>query len=159
MNLLLIFFNQNTGSISFLSQGSNQSCRCWPMPQPQQLRIWAVSVTYTTAHGNTRSLTHWSRPGIEPASSWMLVRFVSTEPRQELLMSAFLSNKDTLKKEVFLGWIRWPIMKKFSINQNRQNSFKLYINKENTEISQNWPKNKTKKKQMNKNFPGTNKQL
>ena len=25
------------------------------------------------------------RPGIEPASSWILVRFISTEPRQELL--------------------------------------------------------------------------
>ena len=43
------------------------------MPQPQQRRIWASSVTYTTAHGNTRSLTHWARPGIEPAFSWILV--------------------------------------------------------------------------------------
>jgi len=32
------------------------------------------SLTYTTAHGNTRSLTHWVRPGIEPASSWTPVR-------------------------------------------------------------------------------------
>ena len=39
---------------------------------------------YTTAHGNAGSLTHGARPGIEPVSSWMLVRFVSTEPRQEL---------------------------------------------------------------------------
>ena len=35
-----------------------------------------VSATYTTAHG-TRSLTHWVRPGIEPASSTMLVQFVN----------------------------------------------------------------------------------
>ena len=41
------------------------------------------SVTYITAHSNTRSLTHWARPGIEPASSWILVRFVSAEPCQE----------------------------------------------------------------------------
>ena len=41
-------------------------------------------MTYTTAHGNTRSLTHRARPGIEPVSSWILVRFVSTEPRREL---------------------------------------------------------------------------
>ena len=27
------------------------------MPESQQCRIWATSVTYTTAHGNTRSLT------------------------------------------------------------------------------------------------------
>ena len=39
---------------------------------------------YTTAHGNARSLTHWERPGIEPASSWMLLRFVSTDPQREL---------------------------------------------------------------------------
>ena len=40
---------------------------------------------HTTAHSNTGSLTQWTRPGIELASSWILVRFVSTEPRQELL--------------------------------------------------------------------------
>ena len=43
----------------------------------QQLRIQAASVTYTTAHGNAASLTHWARPEIEPTSSWMLVRFVN----------------------------------------------------------------------------------
>ena len=30
--------------------------------------IWAMSATYTAAQGNTRSLLHWARPGIEPAS-------------------------------------------------------------------------------------------
>ena len=34
-------------------------------------------------HGNTRSLTHWATPGIEPATSWFLVRFVSTTPQRE----------------------------------------------------------------------------
>jgi len=34
-------------------------------------------VTYTTAQGNAGSLTHWVRPGIEPKSSWILVRFVN----------------------------------------------------------------------------------
>ena len=38
------------------------------------------SVTYTTAHLNAGSPTHWSRPGIESEFSWILVRFVSTEP-------------------------------------------------------------------------------
>ena len=28
-------------------------------------------------HGNAGSLTHWARPGIEPTSSWILVRFVN----------------------------------------------------------------------------------
>ena len=44
-----------------------------------------VSVTYTTAHSNTGSLTYWAKPGIEPASSWLLVRFVSSRPRRKLL--------------------------------------------------------------------------
>lgn len=51
---------------------SNQSCSCRPMPQPQEHGIWVVSVTYTTAHGNTGSLPHWARPGTEPTSSWIL---------------------------------------------------------------------------------------
>ena len=45
--------------------------------------------TYTIARGNVRSLIHWVRLGIEPASSWVLVRFVSTQPRQELLLQYF----------------------------------------------------------------------
>ena len=46
---------------------------CQPTPQPLQRRIRATSAIYTTAHGNAGSLTHWARPGIEPASSWFLV--------------------------------------------------------------------------------------
>ena len=38
-----------------------------------------------TAHGNAGSLTHRARPGIESASSWILVRFSTPEPQQELL--------------------------------------------------------------------------
>ena len=30
-------------------------------------------VTYTTARSHARSLTHWARPGMEPATSWFLV--------------------------------------------------------------------------------------
>ena len=47
------------------------------MPGPRQCRIRAASATSTTAHSNTGSLTHWVRPGIEPATSWFLVRFVN----------------------------------------------------------------------------------
>ena len=72
--------------------GVNQSCSCWPTPQPQQRQIWAMSATYyTTAHGNAGSLTHWLRPGIEPATSWFLVRFVSDAPQQELQNSFILT--------------------------------------------------------------------
>ena len=41
-----------------------------PQPQPQPCQIRAMSVTYTTAQGNAGSVTHWVRPGIEPATSW-----------------------------------------------------------------------------------------
>ena len=54
------------------------------MPQPQQRRIRAASVTYTTAHGNTGSPTQSARPGIEPASSQILVGFISAVPWWEL---------------------------------------------------------------------------
>jgi len=44
-------------------------------PQPQQRGIQAESATYTTAHGNAGSSTHWARPGTEPSTSWFLVEF------------------------------------------------------------------------------------
>ena len=47
-------------------------------------QIWAISTTYTIAHGNARSLTYWVRTGIKPTSSWLLVGFVTTEPQWEL---------------------------------------------------------------------------
>ena len=33
--------------------GVDQSCSCWPTPQPQQQGIQAPSVTYTTVLGNS----------------------------------------------------------------------------------------------------------
>ena len=59
------------------ARGSNLSCSCRPTPQPQQCQIQAASATCTTAHRNAGSLTHWARPEIEPASSWMLVGFLN----------------------------------------------------------------------------------
>ena len=44
-----------------------------------------MSATYTIAHGHAGSPTHWARPGIEPMSSLILVKFISTEPQRELL--------------------------------------------------------------------------
>ena len=39
---------------------------------------------YTTAHGNAGSLTHQVGPRIELAFSWILVRYVTTEPHLEI---------------------------------------------------------------------------
>ena len=58
---------------------------CWSTPQPQQHRIWTTSATYTTAYGNVGTLTHWGKPRIEPASSRILVKFITAEPQWELL--------------------------------------------------------------------------
>ena len=51
---------------AFPGQRLNCNCSCHPIPQPQLCQIWAVSVTYTRGLSNTRSLTHWGGPGIEP---------------------------------------------------------------------------------------------
>ena len=69
------------------------------MPQPQQLGIQAVSVTYTTAHSNARSLTHWGGPGNESSSSWMPVRFVTSEPEEELQKKPFKSGGNFCQEE------------------------------------------------------------
>ena len=77
----------------FPGWGCNWSCSYWSMPEPQQLRIWAASVTYTAAHGNTGSLSHWARPGIKPETSWFLVGFVNhcsmTVTPRNVLMQAW----------------------------------------------------------------------
>ena len=49
--------------------------------------------TYTTAHGNARSLTHWARLGIEPATLWLLVGFVSAAPQWELLDISYTTSQ------------------------------------------------------------------
>ena len=84
--ILFFFFCLFRGTLMAYrgSQGSNQSYSCRPTPQPQQCQIPATSVTYSTAQGNARSVTHWAGPRIKPAFSWVLVGFVSTEPQWEL---------------------------------------------------------------------------
>ena len=58
-----------------------------PLARGTATATWGPNciTTYTTAaRGNAGSLTHWARPGIEPASSWILVGFISTLPQGEL---------------------------------------------------------------------------
>ena len=42
------------------------------------------NLRYAIAHANTRLITHWVRPGIEPTSSWMPVGFLTAKPQQKL---------------------------------------------------------------------------
>ena len=83
--ILFIFLELQPRHMEVPRLGSSWNCSHWPAPQPQPHQIWAASATYTKAHDNARSLTHWVRPGIKLAFSRMLVRLVSAEPRQELL--------------------------------------------------------------------------
>ena len=48
----------------------------WALP-PAFWKFQAWGLIRATAHGNARSLTHWARPGIEHATSWILVGFVN----------------------------------------------------------------------------------
>ena len=63
--------------------GVKWSYSCLSTPQPQQHRIRAVSLTYSTAHSNPDPCP-LSKAGIKPTFSWILVGFVTTEPQQEL---------------------------------------------------------------------------
>ena len=54
------------------------------------------------AHGNTGSLTHQVRPGIEPSSSWILVSFVTTEPQQKLLSHCILITFGNGKEKILV---------------------------------------------------------
>ena len=83
--------------------GLNQSCSHWPTPEPQQCQIWATSATYTTAHCNAGSLTHWVRPEIQPMSSWLLVRFVTPEPQWNSCNSFF----KVILKILYFIWVFW----------------------------------------------------
>ena len=90
------------------------------MPEPQQLRIWAASATFTTAHGNAGFLTHWVRPGIKPATSWFLVRFVNHWAMMGTpglryfwlwnLSLSIVSWVWKIQRTQFLGYLTWPLL-------------------------------------------------
>ena len=74
--------------------GENWSCTCWLTPQSQKCQIRTTSAACTEAHGNARSLTHWAGPGIKHASSWILVKFITTEPQWKLHSNDFKFNNN-----------------------------------------------------------------
>ena len=51
--------------------------------------IRATAANLHHSHSNVGSLTHWTRPGIEPASSWILVRFVHCWATKETPPNSF----------------------------------------------------------------------
>ena len=95
--ILLIFYCFGLFSAKPMAYGSSQA-RGWIRAvayslQPQPCQVQATSVTYITAHGNTRSLIHWVRPGIKPASSWILVVLVLSHSRNSIFYLFNLSSQ------------------------------------------------------------------
>ena len=104
------FLGHSHNTWRFPGQGSNRSCSHQPTPEPQQLGIQAASATYTTAHGNARSPTHWARPGTEPATSWFLVRFHCTTtgtPLSPLELSLKQLGTQTLTQVKNIIWMSY----------------------------------------------------
>ena len=63
--------------------------------------------------------THWVRPGIEPASSWLLVSFVTTEPQWELPTVRFLTCWATMgTPESFLKKLHKTIFMTFGVSKD-----------------------------------------
>ena len=116
LNIYLFVF---LGLCPWWSEGSQARYRiravvaglCHSHSQPQQHRIWAASTICTTVHINTRSLTHWVTPWIEPASSWMVVRFASAEPQQEFSILIFIYSH-------MFNWVKYDLIIKTRWTQN-----------------------------------------
>ena len=53
--------------------GRSQAGVAWELQLPACTTATAASATYTAAPGNAESFTHGARPGMEPASSRILV--------------------------------------------------------------------------------------
>ena len=59
----------------------------WPVCSPRLDLSHICDLHHSSQQGQI--LTHWARPGIEPASSWILFRFVTAESQWELLLRGF----------------------------------------------------------------------
>ena len=65
--ILILFYFLVFFRAAFAAYGCSQS----------RGQIGAAAACLHHSHGNARSVTHWARPGIEPASLWMLARFLT----------------------------------------------------------------------------------
>ena len=69
--------------------------------------IQPASVTYAAAGGNTRSLTHWARPGIEPAPSQKLL----------CIFNPLSHNGNSLKFSIYMWACVAFVMKEIPLKQ------------------------------------------
>ena len=102
----ILFLSFQGRTWRFPGQGSNRSCSCRHMEVPRlgiesELQLQAYTTATVTCdliricnlHHSSwqrRILHPLSGPGIKLVSLWMLVRFVSTEPRWECLSFTFV---------------------------------------------------------------------
>ena len=70
LTILFIYFMATSAAYGSSGGGgwSSQSCSCGPSPSHSNTGF-EPHLNYTAACGNTGSLTHWGRLGIEPTSS------------------------------------------------------------------------------------------
>ena len=73
---VLLFLGPDLWHMDVPRLGVKLELQLQPAPQTQQHQIWAISAAHTAACSRAGSLTHWARPGFEPASSrrlcWVL---------------------------------------------------------------------------------------
>jgi len=87
-----------------------------------------MSATYTTAHGSARFLTHWARPGIEPATSWFLGGFASVALRRELQYRvSFWGDKNILGLVAVIVAQLWEYIKVLNCIKRLNFSYVNYI--------------------------------
>ena len=118
------------GAIFFVSLGPHP----WHMEVPRlgvesELQLPADTTAAATREPNhicnlhhssqqCQSLSHWSRPGIEPVSSWIWIRFISAELRWErhkglILYVEHISTKLFLRRwlDIWLSlWLKQAII-------------------------------------------------
>ena len=71
------FLGQHLQRTEISRLGLKLELHCRATTQPQLCHIQPASVTYTKTCSNARSLAQWSRQGIKPTSSWILVRLLT----------------------------------------------------------------------------------
>ena len=92
LNMIFFFFFRATCMAfgNFQARGRIGAVSCQPTPQAQQHQIRATSVTCTTACSNAESSTHWTRPGIKPASLQRLHQVLNPLSHNRNSLSRFL---------------------------------------------------------------------
>ena len=105
------------GIWKFPDWGLKRGCSCWPTPQPQQYRIWAMSATYTIACGKMASLTHWLTPGLKPTSFRTLYQVFNLLSNSRDSWIFLLMSTHSLRAFLFLIHLKKLVILKIFISE------------------------------------------